>query len=135
MYGSCKCKNIEIHWQLIDLSLVPRACQCSYCVSKGAVYVSKSRSRFEALIHDDACYARVQHGSKSATFHECTNCDVVVFVTVVIDGEVYGALNANCLINKIGFSTPVPTDFSAESGAHKQERWRQNWCCPVLITR
>lgn len=135
IYGSCQCKNIEIRWQLIDLSLVPRACQCSYCVSMGAAYVSKSRSRFEATIHDDACYREVKHGSKHAIFHECTNCDVVVFVTAEIDGEIFGALNANCLINKLGFSVPIPTDFSAESGTQKQDRWRKNWCQPVLITK
>ena len=134
MYGSCSCRNIEVRWQITDLSLVPRACQCSYCTSKETAYVSKSRSKFEAIIHDDACYGKVQHGSKNATFHECMNCDVVVFVTAVIDGEVYGALNAKCLINKMGFSTPVLTDFSRESGTQKQERWRRNWCWPVLIT-
>lgn len=132
-YGSCKCKNIEIHWQVIDLTLVPRACLCSYCISKGAAYVSKPHSKFEATIHDDNSYSKVQHGSRSAIFHECTNCKIVVFVTAEIGGEVYGALNANCLINKMGFSNPVSTDFSTESGAEKRERWRKNWCQPVLI--
>ena len=133
MYGCCDCKNIEIHWQISDLSLIPRACQCSYCAAKGAAYVSKSRSKFEATIHNDNCYGRVHHGSGSATFHECTNCDTVVFVTAEIEGELYGALNAHCLTNPLGFPTPILTHFSKESGATKQQRWRQNWCQPVLI--
>jgi len=134
MYGSCKCKNIKVQWQVIDLTLVPRACQCSYCISKGAAYVSKSGSKFEVTIHDDNSYGKVRQGSGSAIFHECTNCEVVVFVTAKIGSEVYGALNANCLVNKMGFSTPIATDFSTESGAEKRKRWRQNWCQPVLIT-
>lgn len=134
MYGSCKCKNIEVQWQTIDHSLVPRACQCSYCMSKGAAYVSKSGSKVEATIHDSNSYGKVQHGSKNAIFHECTNCGDVVFVSVEIDGEMYGAINANCLTNKMGFSNPLLTNFSGESGAEKRKRWRENWCHPVLIT-
>ena len=133
MYGSCNCKNIEIQWQTIDLSLVPRACQCSYCLAKGAAYVSKTRSSFQAIIHNERCYAKVQQGSRSAIFHECTNCDVVVFVTAQINGDVYGALNANCLLNKVGFSTPIITDFGTESVTQKQHRWAKNWCLPVII--
>ena len=134
MYGYCVCMNIELRWQLTDLCHVPRACQCSYCASKGAAYVSNPGSALEAIILNDSCYATVQHGSMSAVFHECTNCDTVVFVTAEIDGELYGALNANCFTNKLGFSTPVPTDFSTESAGQKRERWRKNWCAPVRIT-
>ena len=133
-YGSCECKNIEIYWEVENLTLTPRACQCGYCMSMGAAYISKSGSTFEANIRTDACYHKVQHGSRNAIFHECTNCHIVVFVTAEMDGTVYGVLNANCLVNQAGLSTPITTNFGTESGAQKQQRWRQNWCQPVLIT-
>jgi hypothetical protein len=78
-----------------------------------------------AALHRPAskhCYRRVQQGSKTATFHECRNCDTVIFVTALIDGVMFGALNANCLNNKLGFSAPVRIHFGAESSAHKIER-------------
>ena len=132
--GSCDCNNIEITWHTVDHSLVPRACQCDYCLSKAAEYVTKSGSSFDVLIRNEKLYKKSQHGSKSAIFHECANCDQVVFVTAEIDGELYGALNANHLNNKLGFSRSVQANFSSQTAEEKLERWRENWCHPVLIT-
>jgi hypothetical protein len=133
MKGSCNCSNIEVTWQTVDYSLVPRACQCDYCAQKSAAYVSKSGTKFEVLIRNDDLYRTVQHGSNSAVFHECGNCNQVIFVTAEIEDELYGALNANYLNNKLGFSAPVKVNFSAQSAEQKRERWRLNWCQPVLI--
>lgn len=134
MYGSCKCKNIEVRWRVLDLSMIPRACQCTYCKSKGAAYVSKAGSRVEVVINNVSQHKIVQHGSRSAEFHECTNCGSVVLVTSNIEGVKYGVLNANCMSNEKGFQTPIETNFSSQSAIEKQERWRENWCCPVLIS-
>jgi len=76
----------------------------------------------------------VRQGSEAAVFHECSNCGRVVFVTAEIDGELFGALNANQLSNKYGFAESVKLNFGAQSAAQKRERWRENWCHPVLIT-
>ena len=132
--GSCECKNIEVVWHTIDHSLVPRACQCGYCRSKEAAYVTKSGTRFEVVIHNEKLHTEVRHGSETAVFHECSYCGQVVFVTAEIDGELFGALNANQLSNKYGFAESVKLNFSAQSVAQKRERWRENWCHPVLIT-
>ena len=121
-------------WHTIDYSLVPRACQCEYCTSKSAAYVSKSGTKFEVTIRNSDLHATAQHGSNSASFHECTNCDQVIFVTAEIGGELYGALNATCLVNKFGFSPAVDANYSAQTAGEKLARWQQNWCHPVLIT-
>ena len=131
--GGCSCSNIEITWQVIDYSLVPRACQCDYCASRSAAYVSKSGTRFEAVIRDSQYHRTIRHGSNSAVFHECTNCNQVLFVTAEIDGALYGALNANHLVNKFGFADPVRVNFSSHTAAQKRRRWHQNWCYPVVI--
>ncbi len=133
IYGSCDCKNIEIVWHIADQELVPRACQCEYCRSKSAAYVSRPNTRFDAIIHNRELHRQVQHGSNSASFHECSNCEQVVFVTAEIDGDVYGALNAKQFVGQSAVSTPVAMNFSTQSGEEKRQRWRQNWCRPVLI--
>ena len=132
--GSCECNNIKVIWHTIDHSLVPRACQCEYCSSKDAAYVTKSGTKFEAIIQNENLHKQVQHGSRSAVFHECANCGQVIFVTSEIDGELYGALNARHLTNKFGFAEPVELNYSYQSLEQKRDRWRQNWCHPVLIT-
>ncbi len=133
--GNCSCKNIQITWQLVDHSLVPRACQCDYCLSKSAAYVSKSGSRFEVHINNHKLHKIIQHGSNSADFHECGNCGQVVFVTVEIDDELYGALNANLLHNKFGFSEAVKANFSNQSAEQKIQRWCQNWSIAVILNK
>ena len=132
--GGCDCNNIEITWHVVDYSLVPRACQCDYCLPKEAAYVTKSGTRVDVLIRNENFHKKVRHGSNSAVFHECSNCDQVIFVTSEVDGELYGALNANQLNNKFGFSAPVKANFSFQTAEQKRERWQQNWCHPVLIT-
>jgi hypothetical protein len=132
--GGCDCNNIEINWNTVDYSLVPRACQCDYCSSKSAAYVTKPGTGFDVSIRRKKLHKKVQHGSKNAIFHECANCDQVIFVTSEIDGELYGALNANHLINKLSFSAPVKLNFSSQTAEQKRERWRKNWCRPILIT-
>jgi hypothetical protein len=134
MRGSCSCNNIKVLWHTVDYSVVPRACQCEYCRAQGAAYVSKSGTAVEVSIHKAGLHRIVTHGSGVARFHECGNCGELVFVTTDIDGEIYGALNATCLENKLGFSTQVKADYSDDTAAQKQERWRQNWCHPVRIT-
>lgn len=131
--GHCDCNNISIRWHCIDHSLVPRACQCDYCSSHRAAYVSKSASRVEINIQQPQYHRSIQHGSHSAVFHECSHCRQVVFVTADIDGVLYGALNARLLDNKISYTSPVATDFSEHSGEQKRQRWSKNWCYPVII--
>lgn len=132
--GACRCKNLQLSWQTVDYSVVPRACQCAYCVAQGAAYVSKSGSAFSARIAHPTQYRVVTHGSGLAQFHECTHCSDLVFVSVDIDGDCYGAINSRCLVNPRGFADAVPFDFSGQSDEQKQQRWRQNWCSPVRIT-
>jgi len=132
--GNCSCKNIEVMWHTVDHGLVPRACQCSYCKSKGAAYVSKSGTKVEILIKNEEQHKTTQHGSKTAVFHECKYCSEIVFVSAEIDGSLYCALNANILYNKYGFSESVETDFSNQTQEQKRVRWSQNWCQQVLIT-
>jgi hypothetical protein len=132
--GGCDCKNIEITWHTVDHSEAPRACQCDYCSSKAAAYVAESGTRVDVLIRSKKLHKEVRHGSNSAVFHECANCSQVIFVTSEIEGEQYGALNANHLNNRFGFSAPVEVNFSSQTAEQKRERWRQNWCYPVLIT-
>ncbi|ARN72879.1 hypothetical protein [Oceanicoccus sagamiensis] len=133
LYGNCDCKNIEIIWHTVDYCFVPRACQCTYCQARSAAYVSKPNSRFEVVIHNSSLHKVVQHGSASAGFHECTSCDQLIFVTAEIDGELYGALNANHLSSQLGFAPPVEMKLGDQSAEQKKQRWQQHWCCPVLI--
>ncbi len=132
--GSCRCNNIQVLWHTVDYSVVPRACQCEYCLAKGAAYVCKSGTAVDVRIHKEQLHRISTHGSKTARFHECGNCGVLVFVSAQIDGDTYGVLNAGCIKNSIGFAAPVKMDFSEQTAEQKRDRWRQNWCYPVTVS-
>lgn len=42
--GRCSCGNLSVHWQTVDYSVVPRACQCDYCRAHDAAWVAKPAS-------------------------------------------------------------------------------------------
>ena len=132
--GGCDCDNIKITWHLTERALTPRACQCDYCASKSAAYVTQSDTKFDVVIRSEQSHKPVQHGSKNAVFHECAHCEQIIFVTAEINGKLYGALNVNHLNNPRGFSRRVEVDFSAQTAVQKRERWRQSWCQVTLIT-
>ena len=131
MRGNCRCNNIQIVWHTVDYSVVPRACQCEYCLTKGAEYVSKSGTAVDVVVHKERHHRIIMHGSRIARFHECANCGDVVLVTAEIDGTNYGVLNAMCMKNKLGFPAPVQAYLSDRTAEQKRDRWRQNWCYPV----
>jgi len=135
MSGGCDCNNITVAWYTNEYNHTPRACQCDYCLSKSAAYVTESGTKIEVTINNEALHKTIQHGSNSANFHECTNCNQVVFVTAKIDGQIYGAINADVLVNKQKLSAPTKLNFSSQTAEQKRDRWRQNWCHPILITR
>jgi hypothetical protein len=134
MRGSCSCNNIQVVWHTVDYSGVPRACQCEYCLAKGAAYVSKSGTSVDVLVHKESQHRITVHGSGNARFHECSGCGDLVFVTATIDGTSYGVLNAMCMKNKLGFPAAVMADVSGQTAAQKRDRWRQNWCYPLSIS-
>ena len=131
--GACRCNNITFSWRNIDLSLVPRACGCDYCREKRAAYVAKSGTAVEMRIGDRSQLLINQHGTRQARFHECANCGDLVLVVAQVDGDLYCALNVNCLEQRQRFPQAIEVNFSDQSPQEKLQRWRQNWCHPVRV--
>jgi len=134
MLGNCKCKNLIVDWQIRDLSLVARACQCNYCRTKQAHWISKSKSTFSLKVRYQNHYQVNKHGSHLAQFHECTNCNEVVAVSTTLNKSIYGAINAKCLSQYERF--PAAKKVFPETNqtiTDRQSMWQNNWCCPVEI--
>jgi len=134
MKGACPCRNIELHWQLVDLSLVPRKCDCAYCSAHGVSWVSKSGTRLRATVHNPRYYSVTRQGMGMASFHECTHCRMPVFASASIAGEDYAVVNAACLSNPRGFADPVPVSCGDESAQQRTLRWQRNWSSLAKVT-
>lgn len=130
--GGCNCGNIEIFWQVNKTPQAPRACQCNYCVLKSASYLSEAGSSFSATIRNSELHHIARHGTNTADFHECSACNMLVFVSSDIGGDIYGVINSHCLHN-VKLDRAVVMVFSHESEQDRLTRRRQNWCHPVQI--
>ncbi len=134
MRGHCRCRNITLDWQLVDHSLVPRRCSCSFCCARDLCWVSKQGTRLRVTINNPRYHELLRQGTETAEFHRCTHCDEVVLASSEIDGDLYAVINAATLNNPSGFAEPVSADFDGEDVGDRLERRRRNWCGPVQIT-
>ncbi len=137
MEGACSCGNITFDWQPVLPLATPRACQCDYCQRQQAAYVSETQTGFSVYIRRRDSHRIVTHGTGSAQFHECTSCDMLVFVSSLIDGKCYGVINTRCLkADGIGvdyFDTAVAVSFAGEQLSIRLARRKKNWCKPVTV--
>jgi hypothetical protein len=124
---ACLCGNIEINWDVQKQEFIARTCACDYCKKMRGEYVSDSDSRFSFRVKSPAKYKVVQHGHKTAIFHECTNCGLAC-VTCTIKGQGYGIINAKVMGLNYRNIDSVSRDYSNETPSDRLARRRDNWC-------
>jgi len=101
----CSCGNFQIEWFGEKENLLARQCNCDYCRTQEAAFISDPTAPVTFHIKDKKRSRTVQHGYNSADFLECECCGVVL-VSSEVDGQLY------CVVNAIatGF-----TDFQIDS--------------------
>lgn len=133
--GGCYCGNISMSVQS-DTSLTattPRACQCAFCLSHGAEWVSIPDAALEIEVQNEAAINIYAQGSESARFWLCQRCGVVAAVTCDIDGKRKGAVNRRAMDVRDTFPKADKTDPTALSAAEKKDRWQALWIKDVVI--
>ena len=97
--GRCHCGNVafELEWGGDPLAIPARACGCSFCVKHGGVWTSNPKSRLTVTVADPALVSKYAFGTRTATFHVCSRCGVVPFVTSEIANHLYAVVNVNAL--------------------------------------
>ena len=128
--GSCHCKNISFSlvWDARILELPVRACGCSFCTARDAVWVSNPGGELNITIKDHALVSEYAFGTRTAEFQICKTCGVVPVVTSTIDDEVYAVVNANTLDSfdqsRLSRSS---ANFDGEDTDSRLGRRKQNW--------
>lgn len=132
--GSCHCGRLRVEFSTSEnpASIVPRACDCSFCRKHGAAYVSDPAGRLlvtGALI--DA--HEYQQGSNAARFLVCRHCGVLMAVVYKDGSRIHGAVNASCLDDDPGLGEPVPASPQTLAPDEKVTRWREMWVPDVVL--
>jgi hypothetical protein len=135
--GGCHCGQLRVAFstELDPASIIPRACDCSFCQKHGAAYVSDPAGQLSVMMKSSDALHRYQQGSNTAEFLLCDRCGVLVAVVFVHNARIYGAVNARSLEGPTGFGSAVPASPQLLASGEKIARWSQLWVPDVeLVT-
>ena len=136
--GRCHCGNIafQLDWAGDPPEIPARACDCSFCTKHGGVWTSDPKARLRVRVHSDALVSRYAFGTETATFHVCTRCGVVPFVTSEIEGRVHAVVSVNALENlDPSWLRRGAVSFDGEDVASRLARRARNWIADVRVER
>ena len=131
--NTCSCGTIQIKLTLpksID-EYSPRACDCDFCTTRKAAYISdpdgvlevKQAKELEPLVQ----------GSEQARFWQCKSCNDLIAVTYEFEDGLQGAINTGFLQNSNKLKTPISVSPKTLSAEEKIERWKAGWMSVTFI--
>ena len=134
--GSCHCGNVEfdLAWDGDPPQIPARACSCSFCTKHGGVWTSQPTARLRVRLADPSVVSQYAFGTRTATFHVCSRCGVVPFVTSEIDAHLYAVVNVNALHGiDPQWLQRASADFEGEAVESRLARRQRNWIADVAI--
>jgi hypothetical protein len=136
--GKCHCGNIalELEWEGNAPEIPARACGCSFCVKHGGVWTSNPKSKLEVVIRDASLVSKYAFGSRTATFHVCSRCGAVPFVTSEIANRLYAVVNVNVLENvDPSWLRRAAVNLEGEDIGTRLARRKHNWIAEVRVSQ
>jgi hypothetical protein len=133
--GGCHCGQLRVAFSsaLDPASMIPRACDCTFCEKHGAAYVSDPAGRLSIVASGADALRRYRQGSQTAEFLLCDRCGVLVAVIFDDGTRVYGAVNVRSLERPTDFGTSVPASPQSLAPGEKVARWSQLWIPDVEL--
>ena len=132
--GKCHCGNIalELEWEGDPPEIPARACGCSFCVKHGGVWTSNPKSTLAVTVRDAGLLSKYAFGTRTATFHVCSQCGAVPLATSEIEGHLYAVVNVNVLESIDPSSLRrAAADFEGEDLESRLARRKRNWISDV----
>ncbi|MFM7390815.1 MAG: GFA family protein [Vampirovibrionales bacterium] len=132
LQGSCHCGAVSFQLALSKpvSDIVPRACQCSFCSTYHATYITDPKAHLCLSFNNPEEVSHYSFGHKTAEFIICKTCGTHVAALSNIEGTWYGIVNANT-IQDTAFCQPIQTDFDDETMESRLQRRKQNWISTV----
>ena len=135
--GGCHCGQLRVAFStaLDPASIIPRACDCSFCQKHGAAYASDPAGQLSVIMQSSDALRRYQQGSNTAEFLLCDRRGVLVAVVFEHNARMYGAVNTRSLEEPTGFGSAVQASPQSLAPGEKIARWSQLWVPDVeLVT-
>jgi len=134
--GRCHCGNIafELEWEGDPPEIPARACGCTFCVKHGGVWTSNRKAKLAVTVRDAALVSKYAFGTRTATFHVCSQCGAVPLVTSEIAKHLYAVVNVNVLEDiDPSWLRRASADFEGEDVEARLARRARNWIGEVRI--
>lgn len=135
--GLCHCGAVRVRLTtaMEPASLVPRACQCSFCQKHGVVAISDPSGKLLIELCDPTVVCHYQFGLKSAEFLFCSTCGVYLAAVSVVADRLIGVLNARVLDHFGDLGAPQSVSFEGEDATERNARRLARWTPTVIHGR
>ena len=133
--GRCHCGNVhlELHTDRDEHELTPRTCQCSYCRSHGASWISDPGAEVRLRFDDREQVTFYRFGHKTSDFVVCRNCGVPTIAICELEGRLLAVVNTTAMTDRKFTAPPAKPDFDQETVDSRLERRGRNWIGNVII--
>jgi hypothetical protein len=120
---------------LAPATYTPRACDCDFCTSYGASYVSDFKGRLTIRIKIDNKVSKYRMGSRIADFLICQNCGVMTNACHEENGSLYGSINVRSAKDFADFGDAHVAHLVGLDDQQRVDRWKKYWFPDVTILR
>lgn len=134
--GRCHCGNIAftLDWDDASSGIPARACTCSFCTKHGGLWTSHPGAKLNVDIGDARRVSKYVFGTRTATFHVCSECGGVPLATSEIANRLYAVVNVNAFDDiDPALLRRVPATFDGETVDARLARRQRNWIGDVRI--
>jgi len=133
--GGCHCGNIRFKLTLTGALAQrhPRACDCDFCRTHGASYISDPQGTLQIDVADESLLQKYKQGSGIADFLICKACGVLVGVSYQEGGRIYATVNSKAIDAGAQFAQETPVSPKLLATSKKLERWQENWFHDVVL--
>ena len=134
--GGCHCGNILVQMQLTrePAAWVPRACDCDFCRTHGAAWVSDPSGSLLIRIGDESRAGAYRQGSGTAEMLVCRTCGVLVGALYRDAPRKYAVVNVRAVDPRSRFGAEQPVSPKALPATARVRRWQEIWFSNVTIT-
>jgi hypothetical protein len=134
--GSCHCRNITfaLDWPPDSAEIPARACTCSYCRKRGAVWTACPEGALRISIENPAQVSPYRFDTETADFQVCTRCGEVPFVTSRIEGRLFAVVSVHAF-DDFDHSrlTRAASNVQGENEDARLARRERNWIGDVVF--
>ena len=133
--GACHCGNLKAN---LTTNKKPenmwlRACQCNFCRSHNMRSLSDSEGRLELRVQDKTLLNQYQFGLEMVDFLICKNCGNYIGAVQILDGQLFGIMNANLTEDKgKQFGDAAHAFYEQETRKERSARRKEVWTPATL---